>query len=724
MGYDLGKRLSDLRKQTDEDLSARWRVKRTVFLCFLGFIVARYLIIPTTETPSKINAARLEQSNTEETESQDLWIEDTKVLVTTRIQWLKSSPLVLFPGTSSIYEKIARSLDLSFNLAGEEEPNESDLFFSISEIPTWWNRMVVGAILRSTFVVLAFWPLWVLGLVAGIFLMKYQNKKRPNNTILGVCDRALGPFYSGIYGPYRPNNKISGTEMSCPGLACPKLSPKEEAEKHPLKVVLNKFNAESETNFELVRVILAHKDFPHFVAEENSIHGDDSEKDLDASDRVSKTGFISNEKGTLLDGVSNGLPAILEAHLIAKNYIEALKKNGLTIDELESNYPAHVNSLKKASSGISKVAQILLNSLTPARIWAISQLQPNAIASAYLAIEAGKALVYKRINDSFTTVSLYPHLQARAVIQSITSYHFEYDGDTRLIIRQAILSCRRHGDFGRSFLPIRMTAESRAIRDWLEIMYSEDEKKEEISNLVELDAHMDDIHINYKTRFLQRIKTNYAEDPVKQNHKLWMGLVYKSVLLVPLDDLINTALHGLNDTRLERILKLLNLTKKYQNRISTSARLPGFKRQAMEADKGGDENDEIIRIIKNRNGGKKNYDRWLIVRRMLTRYNWLSTRIGDESVPVVGVLHGILKLTQPDLTKRNLSMEVIVPLRERRFNEILGKNFQNTFYRFSPYQDSVEVFTKSHEFKKRELELRTEPAPEEIETPEKVLASA
>lgn len=725
MGYDLGRRLTELKRQTDENLAERWRIGRTAFLCFLSLVLARYIILPTTSLPSK------EQSKHEAEESadstKDLWIEDTKTLVSSRIKFLSDSPLVLVPGASAFYEKIARSLDDRFDLSANQDidpTQEVDFFFSVSDIPVWWNRMVVGAILRLSFSLLAFWPLWILGLISGVLLMRYNNKKKENYTILGVCDRGNGPFYSGIYGPYRPNSSFSGTELSCPGLACPKMEDKAKTESHNLTSILKRFSAFNQTNVELLRVVLAHSDYPHFVAEENSIHGEDVETTIDNDNRASKTGFITSEKGTLLQGVTIGLEAILLAHSIAKNYVQALKKNNLTIEEIDKNFQTHIASLKKASQNANELSKCLLFSLTPNRLWAMAEIKPEIMATAYLAIESGKSLVYKRTGSGFTVTSLYPHLQARAVLQSIIPYHQEYNGDTRLILRQAIISCRRHGDFGRSFLPIRMPIEGRAIRDWLETMYAEKEQQQEISYLVELDGHMEEIHSNFRSRLTSRIKSSTnLEDPTRK-YDLWMGLVYKSVLLMPLSDLIDTAIQGFHQVRLDRITELLRLTKKFQTKISTSARLPGFKRQAMEADKSGEENDLIVQKIKSLPNGKMLFEHWRIVRRMLTRYNWLSTRIGDDSVPLVGVIHGILKQENLANSSRHLYLDALVPLRERRFVEILGKSWDHTYYRYSPYQDDVLTYTDTNEYDKQVKFFKAEPAPVTILTKEKEVANS
>jgi hypothetical protein len=726
VGYNLGKRLLDLQKQTDEDLSGRVSLKRASMLVFFLLVLARFFVLPLIETPSHIASLSTDETSPQsEEQEKDLWVQDIQKIVHERVAWIESSPFILIPGASYFYEQLAQSMDGFFTLVEEQNPdpvNDIDPFFTFSDIPLLVSRMLAGAILRIGFL-LCFSPLWILGAISGYALMQMHNKRAPSETILGVCDRGNGPFYSGIYGPYRPNNSFSGTDLSAPGLACPKMADKSSVEKTALAEMLEKYNAKNETTIQLLQIIHAHASYPHFVEPESSIQQEETSLEIDIDPKISQTGFVSNEKGLLLTGVQHALPAVLEAHTVAKRYIENLKKQKFTARTLNENYPSHIKALEKVSTPLKGLSKTLLFSMTPNKLWALAETPTEVIASAYLAIEAGKALVYKPHGASYSRISLYPHLQARAVIQSIIPYHSEFDGDTRLIIRQAIISSRRHGDFGRAFLPIRMPIKSRALRDWLEILYTETDRQEEVASLVELDAHIEELHVNFRTKITEKIKSNQKEDSPDRNHKLWKGLVHKSVVLLPLEDLVNMSIGGFHRSRLKKIAQLLDTTRKYQAQITTSARLPGFKRQAMEADKSGEELDLIVQKIRALPNGNEIYDTWRIVRRMLTKYNWLSTRIGDDSVPLVGVVHGILKIKNKDETKKHLFMDALVPLRQRRYNEILGRHWENTYYRYSPNQGDIEIFTQTSEYENQLRAFKAEPAPEEIQVEDKELAA-
>src|SRR5262249_22749987 len=157
--------------------------------------------------------------------------------------------------------------------------------------------------------------------------------------------------------------------------------------------------------------------------------------------------------GTIEQSAQAGLPALLEAHAILARYVRLLDERKIPISELNSGFGRHLELLREVANPQSQLAAMLVFCLTPNRAYALGRLPAHIIATAYLATEAGKCLVFKRHNNGFNKISHYPHLQARAILQSLVTYHHEHKGEARLLIRQAIISSRRHGDFGRAFLP-------------------------------------------------------------------------------------------------------------------------------------------------------------------------------------------------------------------------------------------------------------------------------
>ena len=710
MGFNVIKRVSDLRKQVDQNQVGRWHVVRATFLSFLGLSLLAIVILPAHREPAYEEVLKEDGSVDEMQTAVNAALASWRKLqrqFDEQMHTLESSPLVLIPGASGRYEDFGKALVASAkpkHVKPVEGEDPDFAGFTFAGIRQWFHELFVGLVLRTLFVLLAYWPLWILAAAGGFFFAQHRGKAKVLDTMLSVLDRKKGPFYSGIYGPLRPNNSFSGTDLSCPSLACPPEISRKDVLTHKLAALLKAYGAQNETTLGLLQIILAHRDFPGNVPEENPLQAatEDERDSVDQTDDelFNQKGYIVSTNGYSLEMATlEGLTAVLEAHKRIAHYRETLTQKNIKPAALNKNYPSHVQNVKKLCSGISPLGQLLAKTLTPNRMWALGQISPAVVATTYLAIEAGKSLVYKRHGDGFSQISNYPHLQARAVVQSVASYHHEYQGDTRLIIRQAIICSRRHGDFGRAFLPNRMPIESRALRDWLEILFAEPEKRQQAASLVELDTHIEEIGVNWRSGFVAQIKQFKKDTPAPElsAQASVRGLPFKSVVLMPVERVVQLSLRGIHAQRKVRITELLDETRSYQTQLNISARLPGFKRQAMEAERSGDDSDSILRAIATKANGSALIEEWRIVRRMLTRFNWLSTRVGDDGVPLAGLVQGVVANTPadnnaPKNSKNSTKFDSLVPLRQRRLAELFGKNWENTHYAGAPHPEQIEIF--------------------------------
>jgi hypothetical protein len=240
-----------------------------------------------------------------------------------------------------------------------------------------------------------------------------------------------------------------------------------------------------------------------------------------------------------------------------------------------------------------------------------------------------------------------------------------------------------------------MSIATRAIRDWLEILYSEPQKQKDSAHLVELDGHLDEIHLNWRANLNSRFRENEPA-AIKENEIYKFGMAHKSVVLLPVHEALSLALRGLHEVRLKRIIGLLESTSKFQNILSISARLPGFKRQVLEVD---DEQVEAhLRSISEELAQESVFSRWRIVRRMLTRYNWLSTRVGDDAVPVSGLVQAVVD-TMRNEGPVKVGVEALIPLRQRRFNEIFGRQWESLYFGDSPLTEELRVFASLEDYR-------------------------
>lgn len=725
MGFNLTKRLAEIEKQVEGTQQGRIGFFRALILSFIVLsLISAFL--PDLEfdavqsTGSELGASksganvddetarllerlnipqgsrRVETPPPDEDTPEAEWRNKTSQLVNARVAWLKST--WIRSGAGESYYEFSKSVVQNF--LGEPEVVDGEVVDSWQRM---FERRIAGGILSVGFLIYGFWPLWLVALVLSYFVFKWFFLPKRTDDVLGVCTPGHGPFYSGIYGPLSPNNGISGTDRFAPNLACPKSLKPHQVIKHELGGLLRKYGALNETNLALVGTVLAYPHYPGFVEDERADEDPpDTNGNLGSSDSesVQHTGLIRPSEYTLERGTRIGLRAVLEAH----RGLVRLFRTEVAQQAAEQDYGKYLAVLEKLGQQMSPSGAVLLKALTPARAKAIAVLPTPLVASAYLATEAGKSLVFKEIEGGFSQISRFPHLQARAVLQSIVNYYQDYNGDQRLYVRQAIVCARRHGDFGRAFLPYNMPLGASAIRDWLEILYELEADREETGLLVELNGHIAEIRDNWRKVYATRLAASVEDAASAENQgesalMIWKGFPYQSVILMPLKDVVEVSLAGVGDSLLSRITHLIGATRARQSRLSISARLPGFKRQAEEATKGGIESGGVTKLLAESKTGDELVRKWLIVRRMLTRYNWLSTRIGDDAVPVDGLVQAVVTSRTSEAEQR-IGLDALVPLRQRRLKEMVGEDWERTYYLDAPHPNDIKLYVTNDEFVK------------------------
>jgi hypothetical protein len=680
----LQNRLGQLKKQVDANHSGRIGFFKVFFFSILAFMLISW-VLPTNDY--------LISPNIESEAADFTWAKNFNQDIKNKADWLYSYSL--FGGAKGF---------LSFSETIKEifvpEATDAGFSFTKEDLESWSHGISMTfaiGILNFYFLMLVGLPFWIMAVVAGFIIFHKLIKKGPTDDILGICCKKDRLFYSGIYGPLVPNNNLSATDISCPSLACPLMAKETVANSHGLTTILRRYGAYNQTNFELVRVILAHSDFPGTVDEEVSRdeEGEASEEQTDLNTSIVEKSFVSNSDGILVKHALTGLTSILEAHQVLVKYFGSKnRKSSQSFAELRKE-------LIKATDPLSPLGKTLALMLTPGRAKAISSLPAKLIASAYLATEAGKSLVFKRLDNQFTKISRFPHLQARAVIQSLPVYHREYNGDARLVIRQAIISSRRHGDFDRAFLPINMPTASRSLREWLEVLYASPARRSDTAAITELDAHIEEIKFNWRKALSASLAGKKNVEKIENNKKavanFRLGFAYKSVVLVPLITIVELALEGIEIDKLQHISDLAKTVSGFNRSKIVSSRLPGFQRQIFEV-------EMITEAVRERLSNydsvtaKKVLNRWTIIRRMLTRYNWLSTRVGDESVPADGLVQAIIK-NHDGGTDSLVGFEALVPLRQRRFKEIFGNNWEPEFFADSPHPNDIVVYVDQNKYR-------------------------
>ena len=111
MGYNLSKGISRLKGQAEKDALGRWGLFRTFFLCLISLYIFS-LILPKYDLPSDNSS----------------WEKKTSAELNNKITWLEDSYFVITPGASSIYLKIAETLDGVFETKSSNN-NEDNFSF-------------------------------------------------------------------------------------------------------------------------------------------------------------------------------------------------------------------------------------------------------------------------------------------------------------------------------------------------------------------------------------------------------------------------------------------------------------------------------------------------------------------------------------------------------------------------------------------------------------------
>ncbi|MCC6934032.1 MAG: hypothetical protein IT292_12410 [Deltaproteobacteria bacterium] len=697
MGYDLQKRLALLQEQAEQAKYKSLRFSRTAFISFLlitFFIIA--FLNPITSLENKFVVDRTNIKSAQQSNSSRLEQSALEKLIIDRTNFLSRMPLGskatnFYGGFSRRLVSLAylpATLNIKNNAGAEINPFDH---ISAQDLSSGIASRVISFLLRLLFILIAFAPFWIIAAICGFAAIKYFRSLKGFDPILSICDRGKSVFYSGIYGPFRLNDSFSATNIACPGLACPNQVAVNSAINHNLVKTLKNYNAFCETTLGLVQIILAYPDYPCIVDEEKPVEEETDVSKKNKNEILSVTGYASNEEGTIEKNSEEILPALLSVHRMLREFFRPSAKRK-TIEEIE--FERYQQFVAKISPKCSPLMRLLLNLMTPLRAHALAVLSPSAIACAYLSIEAGKCLVYKKVENHFIKISQFPHLQARAVLHSVVSYHNEFDGDNRLIIRQAILCSRRHGDFARSFLPENMPLPSRALRDVLEVLSAPRQKKKDIATITELDANIEEVMHNWRDNLAKHTESLAEEErssKSEQASSIDKGLVFKSVVLIPQDVIISLALQRYPMERLERISSLIRESKKLSKLLAVSARLPGFQRQA-------DKLDGLLGAA-TVEGKVSDEDKWIIIHRMLTRYNWLSTRVGDDGVPDNGIVFTVVVNPANDARHPEiLGFPTMVPLRQRRFRDLFGPNWERDYFGEAVHPDNITVFVDTDSY--------------------------
>ncbi|MBP9838775.1 MAG: hypothetical protein KBC84_08675, partial [Proteobacteria bacterium] len=406
------------------------------------------------------------------------------------------------------------------------------------------------------------------------------------------------------------------------------------------------FEAFNDTNLSLVQIILAYPDYP------GDIYQDD----------------FSDNRLTLINSANQGLNSILSLHKILGQYIGALKNQDYPLDRLNFEYTLHYLALDKLGEKLDNVARVALQCLTPNLAWALSEMSSQAVATAYLATEAGKCLVFKKEGEHFLRISQHPHLQARAILQSVESYFNDYSYNEREQIRQAVIYSTSVNPEKEILLPLQMTKGAKGLRNCLEILWHLNNNWQSKAKTLELHGHLSDLHHNFCENYLNKISTQH----IVGNPHIY-GLPYRSLTLVAIDLITECSFINIDEERINRIIQLLNEDEEFKN----------FEKF----------------LVSSKGKNRLEIQKQIITFAMLKKHNWAANKIGDFYLPQERVIKSIV-VGQDTSTSRSLvfGFESLVPLRQSKFQEYFGIDWKEKYFPQAPHHHSVKIFVDQESY--------------------------
>jgi len=319
--------------------------------------------------------------------------------------------------------------------------------------------------------------------------------------------------------------------------------------------------------------------------------------------------------------------------------------------------------------------------LTPTQRGAISRLAPTDIAVLVLGLEAGKVLVHAKEGGRWIRRSRFPQLCARAVVHSLPSFAREYGYEARQAIRRAFVYGSRKSDFAPVRFPLDLSAESRAARQWVEILMASPHELAATADEVELLAIL--------TEGYQRWIDLFFDEDTAAELGGFEGsyATHGNLFVMPLPRVVALLRRAMSPTERTRLETLMHAVSNRQ-RVQVLARepgadganervLPSYERvlvpiTAVEAKTLADFHAVSVDDVR----------AWSALRLVLNSFGWLARRVGDSTVPETSLVAGILSVGvgAPGANALGLvGQPGLVPLRGSHLEAVWGRGWRDRF---------------------------------------------
>jgi hypothetical protein len=512
-------------------------------------------------------------------------------------------------------------------------------------------------ILRIAFILIACFRLWLIIIAFSLYRGMRFKKAYAGPDMMGETGNSR-LFYSGIRAGLENLNEIGAPNKQVTGLACPKKAEDTKLRSSNLYRVLEKFGVANATNSALAAIIVEYEKFPSYIPpqEEEKLYSE----------------FV--EKGYLAENSAVIIEKILDLHSF---YAHAADDSEF-LAYLE-DFEAPKKNVKLSLEQYGQVLQKSLHrALTPEMREVVSALPLSHICTLALSLEAGKVMVFAYEGERWHRKSNYPQLCARSVLHSIEAFSREHNFNERTVIRQAMIYSSRSGDFGPVKLPVDLSDEARALRQWSEILTANPHDVENTANDVEMYGIVFESHKKFKQAFLDKIMVGDKE--MLEGTYATMG----NLFLFPFSTIYKLTKQTLTQKSAKRLEELAKLAAQKQKLkvihtdnlvdVAEKNRVPAHSKVFEPLSE-----KEIKTLSDTYKIPFQSLKEWSSLRIVLNNFGWLARRVGDYSVPESSLIFAVMHtdIGTPGANELGLiGAPGMVPLRATQLEERWGKTWQ------------------------------------------------
>ncbi len=548
----------------------------------------------------------------------------------------------------SVFDDIS-ALFLRSVLAMTTSPSES-LFASL-------YVSVHSGLVRALFLTVASLRLWLASLLVAVYFGLTYYRPYKGDDILGQTGNGR-LFYSGARGGLENLAPSGAPDVLVRGLACPDYATKAEVSASAIWKTLAAWGATNQTNEALTAILVKHGDTASYVPrlEEEALY----------------------EKSFKGASLAAHVPNILEAALS----LHASYAAGDTSQEPDGVVAP--SSLNAATSEVyAKALQGTLHTVLSADLRTLlGELSAHEIATLVLALESGKILAHSFEGGKWFRRSNFPHLSARAVLHSVVAYPQEYNFDARQRIRQALVYASRTSSFAPVRMPLGMTDDIWALRQWAEVLLAAPHELSDAVHEIELVGLVRAAHGRFERDVLP-----------------------KAIAIVP--ELTTTSFATMSDLFFLPMASIVALLRKTVDpidlaRIAHLSSIVGVKqKQRIERAQASEDGSgttliydrvfapiteaDVTHLASLHSLNPDEIREWSSLRNILASFGWLARRVGDYTVPESSIILSVFKTpaNYPGANALNLiGKSGLVPLRGSKFRDIWGNDWDRRFQTF------------------------------------------